>query len=258
MRRLFTLWLAVLLPFSNGAAAATVLRLGYSDVENFPYQMGNGEQVASPPGIAVELVREAAREIGAEIELFRLPVKRLFVDMLAGRLDGAFIFSFKEDRLQYGHYPMRDGVVDASRRIASLNYVFYKRAGDDLRWDGSALLNLKAPVGINFAFSIADDLKRLNLAVDDSGKSTQQNFSKLLLGRIGAYATLEDSGDTYLRRNRQGKIVKLMPPIVSRDYFVMLSKKMLEQQPDFAEKFWTQIGILREKRSAAMLDNYIE
>lgn len=234
------------------------LRLGYSDVENFPYQMGNGAQVAPAPGVAVELIREAAAAADEKLVFVRMPAQRLLLEMQAGRLDGAFIFSYKEDRLQYGVYPLHQGKPDRQRRITSNNYSFYKMGSSEVAWDGTQLTNWRAPVGINFSFSIGDDLKRMNLVVDDGARGTEQNMAKLKLGRISAYATLEDSADAYLRRNNVTGVVKLEPPIVVRDYYLMLSKQYVDGNKGRAERLWTKLGEMRSKRAASMFEKYAD
>jgi polar amino acid transport system substrate-binding protein len=246
--------LLVVMLFSASAHAQR-LRLGYSDVENFPYQMGNGQAPAAPPGLAVELIREAARDIGLDAQFVRMPAVRLLVATQTGEIDGSFIFSFKEERLAQVVYPIKDGKPDRSRRITTINYSFYKKSGSPVHWDGKALAGLTEPVGVNSSFSIADDLKKMGIVVDDSGKSTAQNFGKLRLGRIGAYATLEDSADAFLARQHSADIVKLTPPITSRDYYLVFSRKFVDSG-DYAQRLWTRIAELRDRRTPALMQNY--
>lgn len=250
--------LAVLTTASLHCFAQDAVRLGYSDVENFPYQMGNGDQIAAAPGVAVELIRAAADEAGVKVVFVRMPAPRLLLEMQAGRLDGAFIFSYKDERQQSGVYPMQQGKPDRQRRITSNNYSFYKLAGSDVAWDGVKLSNWRAPIGINFSFSIGDDLKKMQLTVDDGGRGTEQNFDKLRLGRISAYATLEDSGDAFLRRKNVTQVVKLEPPIVVRDYYLMLSHQYVESHKTKAELLWTRLGEVRAKRSASLFEKYAD
>ncbi len=248
----------VLVTVSLHGFTAAPVRLGFSDVENFPYQMGNGEQLAPAPGVAVELIREAAAAADVKVSFVRMPAQRLLVEMQAGRLDGAFIFSYREERLQHGLYPLHQGKPDRQRRIASNNYSFYKMATSDVAWDGTQLSNGRAPVGINFSFSIGEDLKKMGLTVDDGGRGTEQNFAKLRLGRISAYATLEDSADAFLRRNSISNVVKLEPPIVVRDYYLMLSKQYVDANKPRAELLWTRLGEVRAKRAASMYEKYAD
>ncbi len=252
------LLVAVVLSVSMPGFATEPVRLGYSDVENFPYQMGNGEQVAPAPGVAVELIQEAAAAANVKVSFVRMPAQRLLAEMQAGRLDGAFIFSYRDERLQFGMYPMLQGKPDRPRRVASNNYSFYKLATSDVAWDGTTLAAWRAPIGINFSFSIGEDLKKMNLAVDDGGRGTEQNFAKLRLGRISAYATLEDSADAYLRRNSVTGMVKLEPPIVVRDYYLMFSKQYIDGHRGKAELLWPRLGEVRTRRAATMFEKYAD
>ena len=53
------------------------IKLGYSEVDFFPYQMGNGNAIANPPGISLELITLASKELGLNIEFSRRPNKRI-------------------------------------------------------------------------------------------------------------------------------------------------------------------------------------
>lgn len=70
------------------------IRLVYSDVESFPIQMGDGETIPDPPGIAVELITEAAKELGLNIQIERRPNIRVLTELEDGTADGAFCYSF--------------------------------------------------------------------------------------------------------------------------------------------------------------------
>lgn len=254
MRLVLAAVLAVLLV---PEAWAQRIKLGYSDVENFPYQMGNGQALAAPPGVAVELIREASRDIGLDVQFVRMPAVRLLVATQTGEIDGSFIFSFKEERLAQAVYPMKDNKPDRTRRITTINYAFYKKAASPVQWDGKALTGLTEPVGVNSSFSISDDLKKMGIVVDDSGKSTAQNLGKLRLGRIGAYATLEDSADAFLARQPSADIVKLAPPITSRDYYLVFSRKFYDSG-DYAQRLWARIAELRDRRTPALMQHYTD
>ncbi len=52
----------------------TKIRLAYSDAKAFPYQIHHEN---NPPGIAMEIISQAAQDIGIDIEFLRLPNKRV-------------------------------------------------------------------------------------------------------------------------------------------------------------------------------------
>lgn len=89
-------------------SATTTLRLAYSDIESYPFQMGNGESVANPPGLALDVLNDVATKLELKIEYVRLPGKRVLDYIDTGKVDGGFIFSYNTLRAQYARYPMQD------------------------------------------------------------------------------------------------------------------------------------------------------
>ena len=244
-----------LLQTSISKDSAVALRLVYSDVEAFPIQMGNGETVADPPGVAIELIAEAARQLGLPVKFERLPNKRVFSELEAGIADGAFCFSYKEDRLKSGVYPLKDGKPDSSRRIITISYYLYKMKHSSLNWDGKNFSNLNGRIGANSGYSIVDDLRKMGLPVEEA-KTTEQNFVKLQLERIAGYATQDITADRIVESGQDGDIVKVIPPLTTKDYFLMFSHQFMEKHPDIAEQLWAKIGELRETFTKNALNRY--
>jgi hypothetical protein len=46
---------------------ALTLHVGYSDAETFPYQMDNGARIANFAGAAINVIRQAADDIGVDV-----------------------------------------------------------------------------------------------------------------------------------------------------------------------------------------------
>jgi polar amino acid transport system substrate-binding protein len=232
-------------PTSHLPTDDNAIRLVYSDVESFPIQMGNGEAIADPPGIVIELITQAAKELGLNIIIERRPNRRVLTELEDGTADGAFSYSFKEERLTNGQYPMKDGQLDTSRRLLTISYYIYKMKDSPLDWDGKQFINLDGIIGANAGYSIVDDLRNRGIEVEEA-KTTEQNFEKLRLGRIVGYATQDITADRIVESGEYGEIVKVPIPLVTKDYFLMFSHQFVEQHPDIAEQLWKKIGELRD------------
>ncbi|MDR7307257.1 transporter substrate-binding domain-containing protein [Rhodoferax saidenbachensis] len=194
----WTLWVVAALALVGGPVAAQKLRVAYSDIEAAPYQMGNGSRMADPPGAIVELVNLVAKEMGLEVEYERAPQLRSFRRLQNGDIDAAFAYSYAADRLPYGRYPMKDGKPNEGARVFSQSYVFYRLKGSPFSWDGRTVSGLgEGTIGFNSTFSIGAELVRWGLKTEDV-KTTEQNFQKLVMGRIAAYAMQEQAADSYL------------------------------------------------------------
>ncbi len=98
-------------------SATTTLRLAYSDIESYPFQMGNGESVANPPGLALDVLNDVATKLELKIEYVRLPGKRVLDYIDTGKVDGGFIFSYNTLRAQYARYPMQDDSPDSQNGL---------------------------------------------------------------------------------------------------------------------------------------------
>lgn len=234
------------------------LRLVYSDIQVAPYQMGNGPEVPPVPGAMVEMLQQVGRDLGLEVVLERAPQLRGFKRLQAGEVDGAFMFSFVPERQQYGAYPLKDGKADESARVLSMAYVFYRRKGSSFQWDGSAVRGLDGrSIGYNSTFSVGDALAKAGLPVEDA-KTTEQNFQKLALGRIAAFAMQEDVADGFITQMRLQDIEKLPVPWETKPYYLMLSNQFVERNPALAEKIWARVGKLRQERLPELLRKYAQ
>ena len=240
-------FLCIIIVFTTSFAygESITLKLVYSDIESFPLQMGNGADIANPPGIAVEIIERAAEELGINVEFTRLPNKRALIELQYGMADAAFCYSFKDLRLKNGKYPMQGGKLDGSRRITSISYYLYKKKGSSLDWDGTTFINLQGRLGANSGYSIVEDLRKKGINVQEV-KTTEQNMAMLQLGRISGYVTQNITADYYVESGQYGEIVRAPIPLVSKDYFLMFSHQFINKHPEISEKLWTKIGEIRD------------
>lgn len=234
---------------------AQTIRLGFSDVETFPYQMGNGMRIAEPPGAAVELIKQAADEIGVEVVFSRMPNKRVMLALRTGQIDGAFIFSWNEERAAVARYPQLRGKLDPNRRVARLAYYLYRMPNSAVDWDGRKFLNLYGNIGANTGYSIVDDLTKQGVQVEEA-RNTEQNFEKLRLGRLAAVAAQDEMADPYLIKAGLSQIEKLPKPLVAKDYYLLFSHQYADRNSALVEKLWDKIAQLRESRWKDLVVRY--
>lgn len=221
------------------------LIVNYSDIEVAPYQMGEGNTVPNPPGAMVELINLMGKELGLEIVLERAPQLRSLARLQRGEIDAAFMYSYAPERLRFGRYPIRDGKPDESVRLVYQSYVFYRLKGSAFQWDGTTITGLgDKGVGFNSTFSVGLALAKQGIKTDEA-KTTEQNFKKLALGRIAAYAMQEHAADSYLARNPMPDVEKVGVPFESKAYYLLLSNQLLDRDPALADRIWTKLGKLR-------------
>jgi len=251
----------ILISVSSVHATGTQIRLGYSDVEAFPFQIKHD---ADPPGIAIEIIRQVGKDLGISIVFVRLPNKRVQYSLFKGKeIDGAFMYSFKADREINGKYPMKSGTVDEEKKLASLSYYIYKLKENRFQWDGKKFSGVdfndnNMVVGANSGYSIVSDLERMGLEVDEGAKSTHQNFMKLLKGRITGYAHQDLVADNYIKTKSITTVEKLPIPLVTKPYFLMFSHQFAQKNPHITQKFWDKIAEIRDIVTKKVVQKYSE
>ncbi len=231
--------------FTTFTSKAVTLKLCYPDKNSPPNQMGDSENVANPPGLSLDIISKAAHDLKIDLKYFRVPTNRVFLALKKDEADGVFVFSFVPERLETGVFPMKNGEIDSSRRVFSLKYHFYKHKSSAVVWDGKKLLNLKSFMGVSRGSSVIENLKKLNIPFEES-KGSEVLFKKVSSGRLDALVEHDLTIDIYNSNNSKEKIIKLNPPVLVKDYFLVFSKNFYEKNKELCENFWTQIGKIRE------------
>ena len=250
MRTFFWIWLVlgIMGGKSTSVMATPALTLAYENKHNFPFYIGNSEEVVpEKPGLAVDAILALQKKVDVKIQLTRCPWKRCFALMEAGQVDGVFIASFKPERMQQGVYPTKNGEVDPTRRVTSITYILYKTKDSPLQWDGKQFLNLDGAIGAPLGYSISGDLRKMGIPVDES-ENTLTDLSKLTLGRVKGVAALELSGDFYLKSDPKKfkDIMKVDPPLETKAYYLMFSHQFMKTNAPLAETLWNAIPQIRE------------
>lgn len=226
------------------ADPAPRVRLVYSTEANPPRILGEGTAIDwRKPGLTLELLRLAAGRAGIDLVFERMPWKRAVYLIETNEADGLFQTSFLPDRTSTMVYPMRDGRHDPTRALLEQRYILYTRPGSPLAWDGTRLTGADGPVGAISSYSVVDELKRLGIPVEE-GKTQEQNLDKLVGGRIAAYAGMETMADVQIAGNpaKYGRLVKVMPPLIAKPYYVVFSRGFYAEHADVAERLWDAIA----------------
>ena len=252
-----------LLGLSNNVWAETkVLNFAYENKQDYPNYLGDSDAIDwAKPGVAIEGVMLLEKKLKVKVNLTRIPWKRILEEELKnGRLDGAFLGSYKKEREVFGAYPKKNGKLDDSRRFMTKTYSFFKLKTSNVEWDGKKLKNLNGAIGAPSGYSIVGDLKDMGYTNIDEAGGAKTNLQKLSLGRVGVVALLETQGDYVLEKfpDLASQIEKMPTPILSKPYFLILSNQFVEKDPKMADKIWNAIKDIREKDYQKIENKYAE
>jgi polar amino acid transport system substrate-binding protein len=214
----------------------TIVTFSYENKPNPPYYLGSGTDINwDKPGITLEVLKSLENTLNVQVRFVRNPWQRGLSLLEENQVDGVFHASFKPERMELGVYPMKDGEVDPSKRIMTNAYYLYKLKDSPLQWDGEKLNNLDGEIGAIIGYAIVGDLQEMGISVYE-GENQIDNFRMLLRGRLVGVAAIGTMNDLYLEAHPEefGEIVKVEPPLSTKDYYVILSHQFVQQHPQLA------------------------
>lgn len=197
-------------------------------------------------GLAVELLEIASKKTGVTYELVALPWKRCLMEVEKGEVAGAFPASFSEERAKFAAYPMTDNKPDAEKRLNTDGYTLYRLKGNNVSWDGSKFSNLTGPIGTQASYSIIPDLIKWGAKVDTQTRKPETLMRALVDGHLQSVALLTGQGSYTLKNPAYaGKVEAVDPPLVSKPYYLIISKEHYEKNRKSIDALWTAIATER-------------
>jgi polar amino acid transport system substrate-binding protein len=231
---------------SGGEREYRTLTLCYEDQDSYPWVMTDGS------GLNLELLALVEQALQLRFNYVAVPWKRCLSGLEQGTYDGAFASSFKQDRLSMGHYPTdAEGRLDERKRLHTSRYALYRKVGSEFDWDGERFIQLTGRIGSLSGFSIVDLLRDKGAEVDETSRDPLAVLQMLRHGRIEAAALQSLRADFVLQGNAQLAVhlEKLPVPLEEKAYYLMLSNRLLAQEPLLAAGIWSEVE--RQRESAA-------
>ena len=174
-----------------------------------------------------------------------MPGQRVLYELKKGNLDAAFIFSYKKNRLQFGRYPTKNGLIDKDYRMASLSYMLYRPIGSKLDWDGKHFHHLSGKLAANLNYSIVDELRARGVSVADA-KSTPDIFRMLAAKRVAGVVDQETVADGHLSQLSYAPFEKVTIPIARKEYYLIFSHQFSKLNPKKMAEIWQFIADYRD------------
>ena len=238
-----------------GGANACVIKLAYNEVSAPPYYYGDVEKTPDYPGPAIELIDLAAAKVGCKMEWQRKPLKRILRELETNSIDASLALSYSKSRADTMVYPMKNGIPDPSLAMWSLSYDFYVKQGSTLKWDGKQFNRPPLRVGANAGYSVINDLTGMGIVVEEA-IGDLNNLGKLVNDRIEAYAGQSLFVDQLREQAVFKGIVKLEPPIVRKDYFLVFSQGFYARYGGMAHRLWKQIEEIKKSHGPGLDKKY--
>lgn len=235
--------LTCLLTLQVQAAEPGKLVFCYEDQDSWPWVMLDDK------GLNQVLFDHVQQALKLKIERQPMPWKRCLDGLARGQYDGAFAAAFKAERQVMGHYPYRaDGSLDNGKRLHSASYSLYRLRGSQADWDGKAFSGIRGRVASLSGFSIIDLLKAHGLDVEETSRDPLALLRMLHGHRFETAAMQTLRADQLLASHPDiGQDIEKRPvPLEQKDYYLMLSNRLVDERPALAQAIWDEIARQRE------------
>ncbi len=251
--------LALALLAGDAIAACGAVRVGFSNQHVPPYYIGNSMAESSPPGAAVDLIREILALHGCSMVSVRLPPLRIPQALEAGTIDIAPASAPRPD-MKSTVFPLdKLGALDRERSLKMYTMVFV-RADDKLARDGDPMRVLAGKkLGTNFGAPYAAPLRQAGFEVDDGALNMGRNFDKLLRHRIDAVVislTAPTDLDAVVMADHGSSIVRLEKPIRQANIWIATSRQFYTNNRETTESIWAWLGANGRNRFTQILKKY--
>jgi polar amino acid transport system substrate-binding protein len=198
------------------------------------------------PGHTAELLYQAGNMCHVNVQFKLVPWSRALNLVKHGGADAAFRSSYKAERTLYGAYPMKNGMLDASRALSSYTYSLFIRKESDLSWNGVNIIGSDKKVAVERASAGISLAKSLGLNIvefSDDDQMVQMLSAKRVDGVVGITNNIKN----ILARTPQlaNQVVLQQPQLESKQGYVMFSKRTYNREPELVECFWDAIGKIR-------------
>jgi polar amino acid transport system substrate-binding protein len=216
----------------------------YESADVLPWRSADGK------GLNFELLKEVTDQTGIEFKYTALPWKRCLAGLKANDFDGAIGASHSLEREAFAVYPGPRGMPDVNRQMYTDRYVFLRKKGTSIDWNGQKLEGHTGEVGVQLGYSVSNELLRLGMEIDDGAQGGRQLVHKLVAGHVRVIAMLEGEARWLLENDPTFSNIEILQrPISEKAYFLIFSKAYKEAYSNQAERIWKTIEMVRKYKA---------
>lgn len=237
--------LILLLSFFLSVSVSAAGKISICSDNNFWYPFTLVKD-GKPAGIHIDIITKALTNLGYETEFKALPWKRCLSEAEQGSVDAIATASYKDKRAAFLHYPSDAATAKkSSQRVMQVEYVVVTSADNVYEFDGD-VKSIPTPVRAPRGYSIADDLKKKGVDVDDKANGDENNIKKLLRGGKGSVVTIPEVVNMLSEKAEyKGKLKISAQPLKSKSYYLPISKAS-KLSADDREKIWAEVAKVRD------------
>ena len=229
-----------------------------------PYSMGDKTTFPMKnPGILVEIIDASLKKNGFKAEFIRRPWKRCLKLIEQNKVDGIFSSVHLKEREIIGRYPylpVRISISnkpDPNRRLRRVTYNLFKKKGSEFNWDGKNFSNLNQSIGAPIGYVVVKKLKEDHNINANTRHLPAKGLALVADGHLDAYIVESTIGNNLVKKHGlKDKLVEIKQPFASYDWYMMISHKFYNTDPQRADKIWTTLGQVRQEKIPKLIRHY--
>ena len=212
--------------------SATTLHFCFEDKQLLPYYAGDGEKVATPPGVTIEHLQSAVLKVGqVELKLERKPWLRCLQLLEHNKVD-AVVATYSESRLNFAVFPMTsNGEPDKTLALSQHATCIVQRPDDNAMQRVSAGVVIARPLGY------ATPNYPVGVSIVPV-QSQEQAFELVKQGRVDATSTLCEVNDVKVPTGFTEDLQVVYPPLYRTTGYLAFSKGFYQQNTQLALTLW--------------------
>jgi polar amino acid transport system substrate-binding protein len=234
------------LALCTSALAAGNLTLCFENKDVLPWR------TLSLKGLNFELLKRVEPKLGVKLSYLPLPWKRCLAKLRNNEVDGAFSVSYSPERRAWGVYPGQD-TPDMAKRLHTARYYLMRKKGNLIDWDGKRFMHADGKIGYQLGYSVGDMLRGQQVQVDESKDTIDSVARKLVTGRLAGAAVFDSEATILMTGPLAAQLEMVEPPLVEKPYFLMLSKRLVQAEPELTARIWKAIEEVRNGRDYGKL-----
>lgn len=217
------------------------LRFCYEDKQLLPYYAGDGESVASPPGVTIEHLQASVASISElTLQLQRKPWLRCLQLLEQNKVD-ALVATYSTERLSYAEFPLdNQQKPDISRAMSSHTTCVIQRPGSAVMARREEPLVIARPLG----YATPDYPDNVTIV---SVQSQQQAFELVVQQRVDATTTLCEVNGIKAPADMTPGLEIVYPPLYQITGYLVFSKGFYQQHKKLAEQLWRALATHRDE-----------
>jgi polar amino acid transport system substrate-binding protein len=200
--------------------------------DEWPPFHSSGRSENDVKGFTVDIMRAVLKKMRVRIASYRIyPWKRAIIMVSSGELDAVFTTTQTDERMKYCYFPREP--------LTTFSYLFFIRKSDEGKLIYNTLDDLKGKkIGLVSGFAYS---KKFTDFIEEQENYeevivAQQNFRKLMTGRIDYVVTPKRVGYSLIRKLGIGdNCVPLKKPLMTGSLYAMFSKKTVTRE--FVDRF---------------------